>query len=62
LIVDDHQRTSVPGPFAAGNVVRGLSQVCVATGQAAIAATTMNTSLPIPRPRPGFGSGDQPRS
>jgi thioredoxin reductase (NADPH) len=50
LIVDDHQRTSVPGLLAAGDVVRGLSQVCVATGQAAIAATTINASLPFPRP------------
>jgi thioredoxin reductase (NADPH) len=50
LIVDDHQRTSVPGLFAAGDVVRGLSQVCVATGQAAIAATAINASLPFPRP------------
>ena len=49
LIVDRHQRTSVPGLFAAGDVVRGLSQVCVATGQAAVAATTMNASLPLPR-------------
>ena len=50
LIVDDHQRTSVPGLFAAGDVVRGLSQVCVAAGQAAIAAVTINASLPFPVP------------
>lgn len=50
LIVGDHQRTSVPGLYAAGDVVRGLSQVCVATGQAAVAATHMNASLPFPRP------------
>ena len=49
LIVNRHQRTSVPGLFAAGDVVRGLSQVRVATGQAAVAATTMNASLPFPR-------------
>jgi thioredoxin reductase (NADPH) len=49
LIVDPHQRTSVAGLFAAGDVVRGLSQVCVATGQAAIAATAMNASLPFPQ-------------
>lgn len=52
LIVGDHQRTSVPGLYAAGDVVRGLSQVCVATGQAAVAATHMNASLPFPRPAP----------
>ncbi len=49
LIVDSHQRTRVPGLFAAGDVVRGLSQVSVAAGQAAIAATTMNASLPFPK-------------
>ena len=51
LIVGDHQKTSVPGLYAAGDVVRGLSQICVATGQAAVAATDMNASLPFPRPR-----------
>lgn len=49
LIVDSHQRTRIPGLFAAGDVVRGLSQVAVAAGQAAIAATTMNASLPFPK-------------
>jgi thioredoxin reductase (NADPH) len=52
LIVRDHQQTSVPGLYAAGDVVQGLSQVCVATGQAAVAATHMNASLPFPRPGP----------
>jgi thioredoxin reductase (NADPH) len=50
LIVDGHQETSVPGLFAAGDVVRGLSQVSVASGHAAIAATHINRSLPFPRP------------
>ncbi len=50
LIVDAHQETGVPGLFAAGDVVRGLSQISVATGQAAIAATHMNRSLPFPKP------------
>ena len=45
LVVDEHQRTSVPGLYAAGDVVRGLGQVSVATGQAAIAATAINNSL-----------------
>ncbi len=53
LIVRDHQRTSVPGLYAAGDVVRGLSQVSVAIGQAAVAATDINASLPFPRP-PGL--------
>ena len=39
LTVDDHQRTSVPGLYAVGDVVPGLSQIGVAMGQAALAAT-----------------------
>ena len=50
LIVRDHQRTSVEGLYAAGDVVQGLSQISVAAGQAAVAATHMNASLPFPRP------------
>ena len=49
LFVDAHQQTSVAGLYAAGDVVSGLSQVSVATGHAAIAATHMNASLPFPR-------------
>ena len=45
LIVDDHQRTSVAGLYAAGDAVKGLAQVSVATGQAAIAATDINNKL-----------------
>jgi thioredoxin reductase (NADPH) len=45
LIVDDHQRTSVPGLYAVGDVVKGLTQIGVAMGQAAIAASTINSSL-----------------
>jgi thioredoxin reductase (NADPH) len=50
LIVHGHQQTSVDGLYAAGDVVRGLSQISVAAGQAAVAATHMNASLPFPRP------------
>jgi thioredoxin reductase (NADPH) len=50
LITDAHQRTSVPGLYAAGDVVRGLTQISVATGQAAIAATDINNSLGRVRP------------
>ncbi len=50
LIVRDHQRTSVDGLYAAGDVVRGLSQISVAAGQAAVAATHMNASVPFPHP------------
>lgn len=45
LIVDEHQRSSVPGLWAAGDVVKGLSQISVAMGHAAIAATDINNSL-----------------
>jgi len=46
LVVDDHCRTSVPGLFAIGDVTRGLNQIAVAAGQAAIAATTIHNTLP----------------
>jgi len=45
LIVDDHLRTSVPGLYAAGDVVSSLNQISVATGHAAIASTTIHNSL-----------------
>jgi thioredoxin reductase (NADPH) len=46
LMVDEHQRTSVPGLYAAGDVVLGLNQIAVATGHAAIAATAIHNALP----------------
>jgi thioredoxin reductase (NADPH) len=45
LVVDAHQQTSVPGLYAAGDVVRGLNQVVVAAAEAAIAATDMHNRL-----------------
>jgi thioredoxin reductase (NADPH) len=36
----------VPGLYAAGDVVRGLNQISVATGGAAIAAAAMHLALP----------------
>lgn len=54
LVVDDHCRTSVPGLFAIGDVTRGLNQIAVAAGQAAIAATTIHNTLPWAlRDKPG---------
>jgi thioredoxin reductase (NADPH) len=47
-IVDPHQRTRIPGLFAAGDVVRGCTGER-GRGPASIAATTMNASLPFPR-------------
>lgn len=46
LHVDDKQRTSVEGLYAAGDVVTDLHQLSVATGHAAVAATAIHNSLP----------------
>jgi thioredoxin reductase (NADPH) len=46
LKVDDHQRTSLSGVYAAGDVVSDLHQLTVAEGHAAIAATAIHNSLP----------------
>lgn len=45
LIVDRHQRSSVPGLYAAGDVVSTLNQIAVAMGEAAIAATAIHNDL-----------------
>lgn len=45
LIVDAHQMTSVDGLYAAGDVVRGLNQIAVGVGEAAIAATAIHNRL-----------------
>jgi len=50
LEVDDHQRTSVAGLYAAGDVVRGLDQISHATGEAGVAATTIRNELDERRP------------
>ncbi len=46
LYVGDYQETSVDGLYAAGDVVRGLNQISVAEGEAAIAATAIHNRLP----------------
>ena len=43
--VDDHQRTTIPGLYAAGDVVIGLDQISHAMGAAGVAATTMRNDL-----------------
>jgi thioredoxin reductase (NADPH) len=45
LFVDDHQRTTVEGLYAAGDVVTDLHQLSVAFGHAAIAATDIHNQL-----------------
>jgi len=50
ILVDDHMETSVPGLFAAGDVVIGLDQISHAMGQAGVAATTIRNHLAEERP------------
>jgi thioredoxin reductase (NADPH) len=50
LEVDDHQRTSVPGLFAAGDVAKGLDQISHAMGEAGVAATTIRNMLAEQKP------------
>ncbi len=45
VVADAHQRSSADGLFAAGDVVRSLDQISVATGQGAIAATAIHNRL-----------------
>jgi len=47
LIVDNKQQTTVPGMYAAGDVVSDLHQIVVAEGHAAIAATAIHNSLSL---------------
>lgn len=49
LFVGDHQETSVPGLYAAGDVVRGLNQISTAEGEGAIAATDVHNALRLGR-------------
>ena len=48
--VDEHQCTSAPGLFAAGDVVKGLDQISSAMGQAGVAATAIRNRLDAERP------------
>jgi len=48
--VDSHQRTSVPGVYAAGDVVLGLDQISHAMGEGGVAATTIRNDLAKQRP------------
>ena len=45
MVVDAHQATSIPGLYAAGDLVRGLNQIAVAGAEAAIAATAIHNAL-----------------
>ena len=48
---DSHQRTSVPGLYAAGDVVIGLDQISHAMGEGGVAATTIRNDLFEKEPR-----------
>jgi len=48
--VDSHQRTSIPGLYAAGDVVLGLDQISHAMGEGGVAATTIRNDLARERP------------
>jgi thioredoxin reductase (NADPH) len=50
IVVDEHQRTTVPGVWACGDVVSSLNQVSVAWGHAAVAATDIHNHLRSRRP------------
>ena len=45
IVVDAHQRTNVPGLYAAGDVVLGLDQISHAMGEGGVAATTIRNDL-----------------
>jgi thioredoxin reductase (NADPH) len=50
ILTDRHYETSVPGLFAAGDVVKGLDQISNAMGQAGVASTTIRNHLVAERP------------
>jgi thioredoxin reductase (NADPH) len=50
IIVDPHQRTNVPGLYAAGDVVLGLDQISHAMGEGGVAATAIRNDLARQRP------------
>lgn len=45
ILTDTHQRTSVEGVYAAGDVVKGLDQICHAMGEGGVASTTIRNDL-----------------
>ena len=50
VTVDSHQRTNIPGVYAAGDVVIGLDQISHAMGEGGVAATTIRNDLAKQRP------------
>ena len=56
IVVDQHQRTTLSGLYAAGDVVKGLDQISHAMGEAGVAAIAIRNDLaqaaPLLRVRP----------
>jgi thioredoxin reductase (NADPH) len=50
LKVDAHQRTSIDGLYAAGDVLSGLDQISHAMGEAGVAAMTIRNDLDARQP------------
>lgn len=50
VIVDNHMETSIPGLFAAGDVVVGLDQISNAMGHAGVASTAIRNMLAREKP------------
>jgi thioredoxin reductase (NADPH) len=49
IVVDSHQRSSVPGLYAAGDIVLGLDQISHAMGEGGVAAVTIRNDLAAER-------------
>lgn len=60
LVIDAHQRTTIEGLYAAGDVVVGLDQISHAMGAAGVAAVAIRNDLAeqadLARSRPGLSS------
>ena len=50
IVTDSHQRCSVEGVYAAGDVVKGLDQISHAMGEGGVASTTIRNDLAKQRP------------
>jgi thioredoxin reductase (NADPH) len=61
LVVDGHNQTTVQGLYAAGAAVRGLDQIVVAMGHAAVAATAIHNRCELPtEDEPDGVGGERP--
>jgi len=58
LIVDAHSQTTVAGLYAAGDIVRGLDQIVVAMGHAALAATHIHNRCDLPTEEEADAAGE----